>query len=109
MLPNVEVVRLDAPLGPLDRARHEPVLDDLALLYSQLLHDARDPVRAEEAHQVVFEREVKPGMSRIALAPASTAELAIDAPALVPLGPEDMEPARELFLAARDVPPDAVL
>src|SRR6266853_6622996 len=47
-------------------------------------------------------------MPRIPLPPTSTAELPIDPPALVPLRPEDMEAARDLLLAARHIPPDAV-
>ena len=48
-------------------------------------------------------------MPGIALAAGAAAQLAVDAAALVALGAEDVEPARELLLAARHVLPDAVL
>ena len=41
----------------LDRLGHHRVGDDLALLHAQALHDLDMPLRAEQAHQVVFERE----------------------------------------------------
>jgi hypothetical protein len=44
-------------------------------------------------HQVVFERQVELGAAGIALAAGAAAQLIVDAPALVPLGAQHVEPA----------------
>jgi hypothetical protein len=59
VLADVEIVGLDALLGSRDRPGDERMLDDLALLDAHALHQARDPLAAEQAHQVVFQREVE--------------------------------------------------
>ena len=56
MLSNIEVVPLDLALRIFNRASDERVLDRLALLHAQLLHDAGDAIRCKDSHQVVFER-----------------------------------------------------
>jgi hypothetical protein len=48
---------------------------------------------AEDAHQVVFERQEELRRAGIALAAGAAAELVVDAAAFVPLGAEDMEPS----------------
>src|SRR5436190_692424 len=67
MLANLEVVVLDALLGGGDGARHELVLDRLALLHAQALHDPLDALAAEDAQQVVLEREVEVRGAGVAL------------------------------------------
>ena len=59
----------------------------------RLLHQAGDPIRAEDAHQVVFERQVEARRAGIALAAGAAAQLVVDAPRLVALGGEDVQPA----------------
>ena len=68
------------------------MLDDLALLDAHALHQSRDALAPEQAHQVVLEREVEARRSRVALPPGPASELAVDAPRLVALGAEDVEP-----------------
>ena len=62
-------------------------------------------VGAEDAHQVVFERQEEFRVAGIALAPGTAAQLVVDAPAFVPFGAEHIEPAggERLFLQARDL------
>src|SRR5205823_13850854 len=81
------------------RGRHPRMRDDLAFLGARAIHDARDPVRAEQPHEIVFERQEKDALARIALTAGTPAQLAIDTPRLVPLGADDDEPARGIFLA----------
>ena len=78
----------------LDRARHEPVLDRLALLHPQAVHDLLDPLGAEDPEEVVLEREVEARRAGVALAPGAAAELVVDPPRLVALGADDVQPAQ---------------
>ena len=90
-LPALEVLQLDPLLRLLDGARDQAAGDDLALLGAALVHPARDAVRPEQPHQVVLEREEEDALPRIALAARAAAQLAVDAPRLVPLGADDLE------------------
>src|SRR5204863_8671707 len=74
VLADLEVVRLDALLRGGDRPRHQLVLDRLALLHAESLHDPLDALRAEDPEQVVLEREVEARGARIALAPRASPE-----------------------------------
>ena len=100
VLADGEVLRFDLLLGALDGARHHAVLDRHAFFHAEPLHQAGDAVRAEDAHQVVFEREVEPRRTRVALAAGAAAQLVVDAARLVPLGAEDVQPAEvdDLFV-----------
>ena len=93
VLADGEVLRLDLLLRPLDRAGHHPVLDRDAFFHAEPLHQAGDAVRPEDAHQVVFERQVEARRAGIALAAGAAAQLVVDAPRLVTLGAEDVEAA----------------
>ena len=58
------------------------------------LHQLRRKVALEEQpHEVVLEREVEFREARVALARAAAAQLPVDAPRLVALGADDVEPA----------------
>ena len=52
---------------------------------------ARDPVGAEEPHQVVFQRQEEERLARVALAAGAAAQLAVDAARLVALGADDLQ------------------
>jgi hypothetical protein len=54
LLADIEVAALDLALGVLDGLGDPWVLDGLALLHAQGLHQVLDAVRGEDAHQVVF-------------------------------------------------------
>ncbi|KGE03265.1 hypothetical protein HRUBRA_02213 [Pseudohaliea rubra DSM 19751] len=93
LLANVEVAALNLALRLLDGVGDHAVLDGLALLHAQCLHKALDPVRGEDAHEVVFKGQVEARDPRIALAAGPAPELVVDAPGLVALGAEDMQTA----------------
>ena len=69
------------------------VLDRHAFFHAQPLHQAGDAVRPEDAHQVVFERQVEARRARVALAAGAAAQLVVDAPRFVALGAEDVQAA----------------
>jgi len=52
VLADGEVLRFDLALGALDRPGDHLVLDGHALFHAQPLHQSRDAIRAEDAHQV---------------------------------------------------------
>ena len=55
----------------------------------------------EQAHEIVFEREVEPALAGVALAAGAATQLVVDAPALVPLGAEHVEAAELAHLRRR--------
>ena len=84
--------------------RHHAVLDRHAFFHAEPLHQAGDAVRPEDAHQVVFERQVEARRARVALAAGAAAQLVVDAPRFVALGADDVQAAEVddflvLFLA----------
>ena len=93
VLADAEVLRLDLALRALDRARHHAVLDRDALLHAQPQHQAADALGAEDAHQVVLQREVEARRAGVALAAGAAAQLVVDAARLVALGAEDVQAA----------------
>ena len=59
MFADVEVVRFDLALRLLDDARDHAVFERLVLLHAEQLHPARHPIRREDAHQAIFQRQKK--------------------------------------------------
>ena len=53
-LARLEVLELDSLLRLFDRSRDERVGEDLALLRAHSVHQSRDPVRSEQAHQIIL-------------------------------------------------------
>ena len=92
-LARLEVLHLDALLRLLDGARDERVREHLAFLRAHAIHQLRDALGAEQAHQVILERQEELRRARVALAAGAAAQLAVDAPRLVPLGADDVESA----------------
>ena len=62
-------------------------------LSPSLVQHAVELVGAEDAHQVVFQRQEELGAARIALAAGAAAQLVVDAAALVALGAEHEQAA----------------
>ena len=93
VLADVEVARLDLLLRLLQRLVDPGMDDRLVLLQAELGQHAVELVGAEDAHQVVFERQEELRAARIALAAGAAAQLVVDAPALVALGAEHEQPA----------------
>ena len=105
LLADVEVARLDLLLRHLQRLVHPRMGDRLTFLQAERLQDAVHAVGAEDAHQVVVEREVELRAARVALTAGAAAQLVVDAAALVTLGGEDVEAAglERLLLLLTDV------
>ena len=59
-----EIVLFHAALGGFDGAVEPAMHERLALLHPQLLHDVADPSAAEQPHQIVFQRHIKPAAAR---------------------------------------------
>ena len=53
----------------------------------------RDPLLGEDAHQVIFEREIEAGRAGIALAAGAATQLVVDAARFVAFGAEDVQSA----------------
>ena len=71
------------------------------VLQPQLLQHPAHPVGAEDAHQVVFQRQEEARPPRVALAAGPAAQLVVDAPALVAFGADHEQPACLLHLLMR--------
>ena len=86
------IALLDALLRRLDRLVQPRMLQLLAFLEPETLHDFRHAIgRAEVAHEIIFKADIKTRAARIALARATSAQLPIDAPRFVPLGADDKQ------------------
>ena len=99
VLADLAVALLDGVLGPLDGLRDHLRLDG-HLVGEGLAHHPAHGAGGEEAHQLVVEAQVEPALARIALTARPTPELVVDAPALVALGAEHVEPAQLADLVA---------
>ena len=110
VLADVEVARLDLLLRLFQRLVDPGMNDRLVLLEAELGQHAVELVGAEDAHQVVFERQEELGMAGIALTAGAAAQLVVDAAAFVALGAEHEHAAggERLFLQARDLLADFV-
>ena len=82
-LTDAEVVLLDFLLGILDGLADHAVLQHLALLETHAVHDGSDAVAGEEAHQVVFQRDVEDRRARVTLTSGTATQLTVDASAFV--------------------------
>ena len=91
-----EVDALDLVLGALDGLGDDLVLDGHVVAHvgrDHHLGDAVHLVAAEQAHEVVLERQVKLGLARIALTTGAAAQLVVDTTGLVALGADDGQAA----------------
>src|ERR1700730_3396400 len=95
MLADIKVVRFDFLLGVLDRAAHPRMLERDVFFEPELIHQASDRSATETPHQLVFKRHEEARRTRITLATSATAQLIVDAPRLVPLGAEHVQPAQQ--------------
>ena len=59
LFPDVEVVGLDLLLGVGDGPSDHAVLDRDAFFHAELEHQLGDPLGGENAHQVVFQRQIE--------------------------------------------------
>ena len=87
-------MRFDLALRLLDLAREHAALDDLAFLHAGELQQPLGAGRiAEDAHQVVFHRQIEAARARIALAARAAAQLIVDAARFVAFGADDVQAA----------------
>src|SRR5437667_26475 len=86
VLADVEVALLDFFLGGLDAARDHAALDGLVARHAHALEHVAHPIASEDAHEVVFEGEVKAAGAGIALAtsPAANSGFALRSSCLMP-------------------------
>ena len=92
-LTGLEVAGLDAGLCVLDGLREHLVLDGRVLVEVHAVHEVRDALAAEQAQQIVLEREVEARLARVALTAGTAAELIVDAAGVVALGADDEQTA----------------
>ena len=93
VLADLEVARLDLALRRLERLVEPAMGQRLVVGHALLLHPVEHLVVAEDAHQVVFERQEEARRAGIALAAGAAAQLVVDAPALVALGADHEQAA----------------
>ncbi len=99
-LADLEVVAFDLLLRLLDLPRGHLHRDGLAL--GPLVEEEVQPLRPEQPHQFVFERNVEARGAGVALTSGTAAQLVVDAAAFVALGAEDVQPAEtDHFLPVR--------
>ena len=91
VLADLEVSLLDALLSPFDRLVDPGVIDRLPVLHSHSPHQPLEVLSAEEPHQVVVQGDVEARGTRVALPARTPAELIVDAPRIVPFGPEHVK------------------
>src|SRR5207342_1444666 len=93
VLADVEVVRFHLALRAGDLLGDEAAFDDVVFLQAHARHRLLHPVGREDAHQVVFERQVEARGARIALAAGTATQLVVDAARLVAFGADDVQAA----------------
>ncbi len=94
LLARIEVVLLHAPLCALDLARQHTALDGFAGLHADPGHERLHAGRvAEDAHQIVFQRQIEAAGPRVTLPAGTAAQLIVDAPGFVALGTDDVQAA----------------
>ncbi len=86
----VEVVALDLRLRVFNGLGDDLVFDWLVFLHSESIHERSDPVAAESAHQVVFDRNEESGRARVALPTGATPKLVVDSSGFMPFGADDV-------------------
>ena len=80
VLSDREVVRLDLLLRAFDGGGKHLMLDPLALLHAQRLEGRHHLLRAEQAHQVILQGNVKLGFTRVSLTAGTSAQLVVNTP-----------------------------
>ncbi len=71
-----------------------PRFDRHVLFHAQPQHQVLHALAAEDAHQVVLQREVEARAAGVALAAGASAKLVIDAAGIVALGAQNVQPAQ---------------
>ncbi len=108
VLAHVEIARLDLLLRLLERLVDPRMDDRLVFLEPEALEHRVHALSAENAHEIVLQRQEELRPARVALPAGPSAQLVVDAAAFVPLGADDVESAGldRLLLERRDFGPD---
>ena len=94
MLPDFEVPALYLLLGSFNLAGNQLGFDGNAFLHSEFLHKPGNIFGAKDSHEIVLERQIKAAGAGISLATGSTSELIVNAPSLMSLGANDVNPTQ---------------
>ena len=92
-LTGLEVPGLHGGLGVFDGLGEHLVLDGGVLVQIEALHHGLNPLAAEQAHQVVLQGDIEPGLAGVALTAGTAAELVVDPAGLVALRADDEQAA----------------
>ena len=76
-LTNAEVVLFHLLLGILDRLREHSVHQRLVIRHPKPVHDARDPLGPEQAHELVLKGDVERRRTGVALTAGTAAQLPV--------------------------------
>ena len=90
----VEVLRFDGLLRGRDALGDQPRFDGHVLFHAEPQHQVLHALAAEDAQQVVLQREEEARAAGVALAAGAAAQLVVDAARLVPLGADDVQAAQ---------------
>ena len=93
VLTGLEVAGLHPLLGGLDGVGEHLLVQGGVLVHAQGLHHALDALGAEQAENIVLQREEEPALTRVALTAGAAAQLVVDPAGLVALGAQDIETA----------------
>ena len=95
VLTDLVVAGFDGLLCGAHALGHGLGLDRLAFLHA-LGHDLGHELGVEQAHQIVFQRQVEAGLARVALTAGTTAQLVVDSAGFVALGAKHVQAAKFL-------------
>ena len=93
VLADVEVAGFNLLLGLFQRLVDPRMDDRFALLQAELLQHAIQAVGAEDAHQIIFQREIEARAAGVALTAGTATQLVVDAAAFMAFGANDEETA----------------
>ena len=88
---NTKVVKLDLLLCFLDCIRKHLVFDLLVLCNTKRSKNLHQSLRTEQTHQVVFQRDIETGFTRVSLTSGTSTQLVIDTSGLVTLCTDDLQ------------------
>ena len=89
-----EVLGFDGLLRGRDALGDHVALDRHIFFHAEPEHQVLHALAAEDAHQVVLQREIEARAAGVALASRAAAKLVIDTPRFVALGAYDVQPAQ---------------
>ena len=92
-LTGLEVAALHGGLGVFDGTGQHLVFDGGILVQIEFLHHVLDAVAAEQTHEVIFQRDIEPGLAGVALTAGTATELIVDPAGFVALGADDEQAA----------------